>query len=57
MQQVLAAGSLQTGLNQATTSPKQMFEGMKRQYGYPTATAFRALGQEIMFAQDNRCSE
>ena len=51
MQQVLAAGSLQTGLNPTTTSPKQMFEGMKRQYGYPTATAFRALGQEIMFAQ------
>ena len=51
MQQVLAAGSLQTGLNQATTNPTQMVEGLKRQYGYPTATAFRAIGQEIMFAQ------
>ena len=51
MQQVLAAGSLQTGLKQATTNATQMFEGMKRQYGYPTATAFRAIGQEIMFAQ------
>ena len=51
MQQVLAAGSLQTGLSQATTNATQMVEGLKRQYGYPTATAFRAIGQEIMFAQ------
>ena len=51
LQQVLDSGALQTGLNRATTSATQMVEGLKRKYGYPQAQAFRAIGQEIMFAQ------
>ena len=54
LQQVLQSGALQTGLNEATTSATQMLEGLNRKYGYPTAQAFSALGQEIIYAQGTR---
>jgi len=51
LKQVLESGALQTGLNQATAGTTQVIEGLKRKYGYPQTQAFKAIGQEIMFAQ------
>ena len=44
--QLLDSGKLQTGLSET----KDIVEGLKRKYGFPTTQAFSAIGQKIMFA-------
>ena len=44
--QILDSGRLQTGLSET----KDIVEGLKRKYGFPTTQAFSAIGQKIMFA-------
>jgi len=44
--QLLESGKLQTGLSET----KDIVEGLKRQYGFPTTQAFSAIGTKIMFA-------
>ena len=44
--QLLESGKLQTGLSET----KDIVEGLKRQYGFPTTQAYSAIGTKIMFA-------
>ena len=44
--QLLDSGKLQTGLSET----KDIVEGLKRKYGFPTTQAFSAIGQKIIFA-------
>ena len=44
--QLLESGKLQTGLSET----KDIVEGLKRQYGFPTTQAYSAIGTKIIFA-------
>ena len=44
--QLLESGKLQTGLSET----KDIVEGLKKKYGFPTTQAFSAIGQKIIFA-------
>ena len=44
--QLLDSGKLQTGLSDT----KDIVEGLKRKYGFPTTQAYSAIGTKIMFA-------
>ena len=51
--QLLESGKLQTGLSDT----KDIIEGLKRKYGFPTTQAFSAIGQKIIFAGGTQGNE
>jgi hypothetical protein len=51
--QLLDSGKLQTGLSET----KDIVEGLKRKYGFPTTQAFSAIGTKIVFAGGTQGNE
>ena len=60
LKQVMEGGAAQTGIkndpNNAAESARQITEGLKKTFQYPTTQAFKALGQEIIYAQGGKAS-
>ncbi len=60
LKQVMEGGAAQTGIkndmNNAAESARQITEGLKKKFQYPTTQAFKAIGQEIIYAQGAKSS-
>ena len=50
--QVLESGAIQTGAK----NTKDIVEGLKRKYGFPSTQAFKDIGREIIFASGSKGS-
>ena len=61
LKQVMEGGATQTGvkndLNNAAESSRKIVESLKKKFQYPDTQAFKAIGQEIIYAQGAGGSE
>ena len=61
LKQVMEGGATQTGikndLNNAAESSRKIIDGLKKKFQYPDTQAFKAIGQELIYAQGAGGSE